>query len=68
MLAVRTAAVVLGVLNISITGDRSKQDLRHTHKNLYAYPFLLTIFGPIYYGPPYYCCTVSTAVSFDVSI
>ena len=33
------------------------------HKNLYMYPFLLTIFGPINYGPPqqyilghYYCC------------
>ena len=23
-----------------------------THKNLYIYLFLLTIFGPIYYGPP----------------
>ena len=22
------------------------------HKNLYIYLFLLTIFGPIYYGPP----------------
>ena len=22
------------------------------HKNLYMYPFLLTIFGPINYGPP----------------
>ena len=22
------------------------------HKNLYIYPFLLTIFGPIDYGPP----------------
>ena len=23
-----------------------------THKNLYIQPFLLTIFGPINYGPP----------------
>ena len=23
-----------------------------THKTLYTYLFLLTIFGPIYYGPP----------------
>ena len=23
-----------------------------THKNLHIYLFLLTIFGPIYYGPP----------------
>ena len=23
-----------------------------THKNLYIYLFLLTMFGPIYYGPP----------------
>ena len=23
-----------------------------THKNLYIYLFLLTIFGPVYYGPP----------------
>ena len=24
-----------------------------THKNLYIYLFLITIFGPIYYGPPF---------------
>ena len=23
-----------------------------THKNLYIKPFLLTIFGPVNYGPP----------------
>ena len=23
-----------------------------THKNLYVSPFLLTVFGPINYGPP----------------
>ena len=28
------------------------------HKNLYIYPFLLTIFCPIFYAPPqYYCST-----------
>ena len=26
-----------------------------THKNLYISLFLLTTFGPVYYGPPWYC-------------
>ena len=42
------------VFLLLLKGGHSKYQGRtyRTHKNLYNYLFLLTIFGPIYYGPP----------------
>ena len=36
----------------TITGGHSKQDLRYAQKPIYIDAFFLTMFGPIYYGPP----------------